>query len=125
MYNPPYKRYQCDFCLTDSEIRQWSADVKVMFQAKGVIDGNLMHEIYAYWGRAFSPDTTMLVGDSARAHWTAEAKADKPAHIVFARIDEGITSLTQFLDLSWFAHFKQQYGALFQTIPSVSNDSLI
>jgi hypothetical protein len=85
-----------------------------MFQPKGVVDGALMNEIYAYWGKVFADDTTLLVGDSAKAHWTAEAKAGRPEHVVFARVDEGITSLTQYLDLSWFAHFKHQYGQLFQ-----------
>ena len=100
---------------SDGELRKWSRDVKVFFQPKGVVDGALMKEIYEYWGRAFSPEITLLIGDSAKSHWTAEAKEGRPPHVVFGRVEEGITSLTQFLDLSWFAHFKHQCGLLFQT----------
>jgi hypothetical protein len=106
------------FSPTDAEVevRQWSPDVTVLFQPKGVVDGSLMKDIYAGWGRDFGSELTLLIGDSARAHWTVEAKAGRPKHVIFGRIDEGITSLTQFLDLSWFAHFKHHYGEIFQSI---------
>ena len=40
---------------------QRNQEVKVMSHAQGVIDGNLIHEVCAYCGQAFSPDTTMRV----------------------------------------------------------------
>ena len=48
----------------------------VYFQKKGVVDGETMRDIYADWGKFFGEQRRLLIGDSARAHFTEVAKRD-------------------------------------------------
>ena len=51
--------------------------------------------------------TTLLVMDAARQHWTQEVKATLTARkLISVRVPEGMTSFIQFLDAFWFFRFK-------------------
>ena len=85
------------------------------FQKKAVVDETVMSLIYAEWDRFCGGHLRLLIGDSAKPHWTNLARANVAKETSFARLPESTTSVSQYLDTEHNFVFKHHYGTIFST----------